>query len=236
MQRAPVPAPARVRQHAPRRGHEVARLARPEGAEPVSDRTAVLLGREPERRVVRREVVQLVLDRDERERINLDAQLDPQAELRLAERPHPLRHSICSTGNPSASIAAQRSVQCSASRVITVSSTSVSATSIAIPSRWCSTDTRFPRSRATSSSSLISSPGRSATLLRTTRYRPDRVSPCRMTEIRSVASMFPPERRQHAAPDPPAFPLSSAATLTAPAPSTTSLARSSRSTIASLVS
>ena len=53
------------------------------------------------------------------------------------------------------------SPQCSSSRVTSVSSTSVSVTWIAIPSRWCSTETTFPRSAATSSSSLISSPGRS---------------------------------------------------------------------------
>src|SRR5436190_982379 len=53
-----------------------------------------------------------------------------------------------------------------------------------------------------------------------------------MTEISTVGSMFPPESSATAWPSPPALPESSAATPTAPAPSTTSLARSSRSTIA----
>src|SRR5438105_956079 len=53
-----------------------------------------------------------------------------------------------------------------------------------------------------------------------------------MTEIRSVASMFPPERRIATGPSPGTLPARSAATPTAPAPSTTSFARSSRRTIA----
>ena len=57
-----------------------------------------------------------------------------------------------------------------------------------------------------------------------------------MTEISIVGSMFPPERMGIAIPDPPARPASSAATPTAPAPSTTSFARSSSNTIASLIS
>src|SRR5438552_3280380 len=57
-----------------------------------------------------------------------------------------------------------------------------------------------------------------------------------MTEISIVASMFPPERTATAGPDPLARPAISAATPTAPAPSTTNFERSSRSTIASLIS
>src|ERR671936_257978 len=53
-----------------------------------------------------------------------------------------------------------------------------------------------------------------------------------MTEMRSVASMFPPERTIPTGPSPGTFPARSAATPTAPAPSTTSFARSSRRTIA----
>ena len=75
-----------------------------------------------------------------------------------------------------------------------------------IPSRWCSTETTFARSSATSCSSLISSPGRSPSRVRTTRKRPACVSPWRITWINSVGSMLPPERtrrpRRHRPPCP----------------------------------
>ena len=96
-------------------------------------------------------------------------------------------------------IAARSSTQCASSRVTRVSSTSVPATGRSIPSRWCSTEITLPRSAATSDRNLISSPGRSASCVRTTRYRPADVRPCRITEISIVASMFPPEDRHRRA-------------------------------------
>ena len=93
---------------------------------------------------------------------------------------------------------------------------------------------RAPRRRA--ASSLISSPGRSASRVRTTRKRPACVSPCRITWIserrvdvaaREDARTPRPRRRT--------LPASSAATGAAPAPSTRSFVRSSRSTIAWLI-
>ena len=78
-----------------------------------------------------------------------------------------------------------------------VSSTSVWPIGSRIPSRWCSTETTFARSSATSWRSLISSPGRSPSRVRTTRKRPACVSPWRITWISSVGSMLPPESRTH---------------------------------------
>ena len=57
-----------------------------------------------------------------------------------------------------------------------------------------------------------------------------------MTEISSVGSMFPPERTATTGPLPPTRSASNAATDAAPAPSTTSFVRSSRRTIAWLIS
>ena len=57
-----------------------------------------------------------------------------------------------------------------------------------------------------------------------------------MTWISSVGSMLPPERIATVGSSPGTRPASSAATAAAPAPSTTSFARSVRSTIAWLIS
>ena len=91
------------------------------------------------------------------------------------------------------------------------------------------------RSRAARAASQAR-PGRSGTRVRRTRNRPATARPRRMTEMSIVASMFPPESTGTTLPSPPTLPWRSAATPTAPAPSTTSFVRSSSSTIDSVIS
>src|SRR4051812_12038796 len=107
-----------------------------------------------------------------------------------------------------------------------------------MPSRRCSTWTRFAPASPTSESSRASEPGRSGTRVKSTRRRPASVSWRRATVASRPASTLPPLRTTHVVPRGAAAvcPPMSAATPTAPAPSTTSFAFSMQSTIASATS
>ena len=113
----------------------------------------------------------------------------------------------------------------------------VSRTSRSTPSRTCATSTMFAPAAATRASSRASPPGRSATRVRRTSRRPARSRgggrPRRAARHRrSRPTARRPSCRSGDARPPP----SSAASDTAPAPSTTSFERSTSSTIASAMS
>ena len=94
------------------------------------------------------------------------------AGLRRRRRLVPPLRAACPAvrgGSRAARARRRASEQCSSLRVTMVSSTSVSPTCTAMPSRWCSTETTLPRSAATSSSSSTSAPGLSGMRVRTTR-------------------------------------------------------------------
>src|SRR4051812_30867650 len=130
------------------------------------------------------------------------------------------------------------SCACSRPRVSSVSCTAVSRTWRSMPSRRCSTWMRFAPASPTHASSRASEPGRSGTRVNITSRRPASVSWRRATVARRPASTLPPLSTTHVVPRGAAFvwPPSSAATPTAPAPSTTSLAFSMHSTMASATS
>ena len=104
------------------------------------------------------------------------------------------------------------------------------------PERWCSTSRTFRLMPARIAVSPARAPGRSIMTMRRTRYRPAADRPWSIRLMSRRGSTLPPEIRATAGPSARIFPARMAARPTAPAGSTTALARSRSSSMARLIS